>query len=123
MNEHDGSKHPRGLEAALSDTDMNEHNGSKHPRGLETALSDTEQQLRRAAQMCRKQQVGAACVVLDVASVMVSSARGLAADAALKGTAGDAANTGSLPSSKKAADATVTPLAEVSEAGEDDADD
>jgi hypothetical protein len=106
-----------------SDNNSSSSSSSRKSRGLEATLGDTEQQLRRAAQMCRKQQGGAGCMVIDAAAILVAGARGMATDAALQGT-GDAASTASTSSSKKAAEAThVAPLAEVTEASEEDVDD
>jgi hypothetical protein len=101
---------------------MTEDNGNENPRGLEATLSDTEQQVRRAGRMCKKEGGGAACAFIDMAALMITGARGLAANASLQGTTGDGANTAASPGPKMGEVKSATPVGEVTEATGEDGD-
>lgn len=88
-------------------------------KSLTSALKGAERELRRAGRSCKKGGGGSACAVFDVATVMVAGARGLAATAALQGTAGAMAPV-ATNTAKKLADAVS--LADVAESDLEESD-
>ena len=90
--------------------------------GLDAMFKNSARELLRAGTMCRKEGGGAACAGFDMAALMVTGARGLAANA-LQGTTGDAATVAASTGSKMGEVKSAKPVGEVTEVSEEDADD